>query len=255
MDIDKLKNTIIWGDCLEVMPLISDGSVDMVLADLPYGKTANDWDVLLDLDKLWKQYSRIVGEDRIIAFTADFLFAMNLVNSNVKGFKHELILNKRRPSNTLQAKRYPLKIHEFVLIFSSGKMRYFPQGLKIATGPRGGTKRSKTKNMNVVYEKEYVQKYYNYPKSILEFSWDNSKNVNPTQKSVECFQYLIETYTKREEVVLDNVAGGLTTARACINSGRNFICIEKRLSQIKAAKEKYSELVGIKILKGKGGTE
>jgi len=253
--MSKLENVIIWGDCLQVMPLILSGSIDMILNDLPYGKTENKWDKCLDLNRLWCLYKNVAKLSAALVFTCDFRFACELYSSNEKWFKCEWVWNKKRPSNSLQAKNHPLKVHEYVLIFSDCKVNYFPQDLKVTNKPRGGTKRSKTKNMNVVYNKEYIQKFYNYPKTIIEFGSDNSNNINPTQKPLKLFEYLIKTYTQENEIVLDGAAGSLTTARACLNMNRKFICIEKRLQQIKDAKRKYPELKNIKVLKGKGGVD
>ena len=120
-------NKIIQGDCLKVMPKISDKSIDMILCDLPYGTTACKWDIIIPFDKLWKQYKRIIKDNGIIVLTASQPFTSFLIMSNLSMFKYEWILNKVSGSNFMQLKKMPLKIHENILIFYKKSPTYNPQ--------------------------------------------------------------------------------------------------------------------------------
>lgn len=234
-----MKNKIINGDCLKVMKDIPDKSVDMILADLPYGTTACKWDSVIPLDKLWEQYERIIKDNGAIVLTASQPFTTALISSNMKLFRYEWIWEKTRANGYPMSKYRPLKQHENICIFSKspatfvkGKesTTYNPQGLQeINKTVKGNKNRNYTTNSGGKMTKDnYTQKYTNYPKSILEFSNTNRKDsLHPTQKPVELFEYLIKTYTNEGDTVLDNTAGVMTTAIAAINTNRNYICIEK----------------------------
>lgn len=238
MELNKIYNE----ECLEGMKRIPDKSVDMILCDLPYGTTRNKWDTVISLESLWEQYNRVIKDNGAIVLTASQPFTSKLVSTNIKGFKHQWIWNKKRFANQMAAKYQPLKIQEEVLVFTSNgeKANYYPQdlievnkvtkqGSKITDNIGGGTR-----------NKTYVQTHTNYPRNILEFGLDNNK-LHPTQKPVALFEYLIKTYSNEGEVVLDNCMGSGTTAIACINTERNFIGFEldetyyeKSLERIKA---------------------
>ena len=234
-------NKIYLGDCLELMPLIADESVNMILCDLPYGTTACKWDTIIPFDKLWKEYERIIKPNGVIVLTASQPFSSALVMSNVKLFKYDWSWQKSTSAGFIQAKNRPMRRHEDVLVFSKGsmghksllakdkRMVYEPQGLvkvdKIHKRPSTGA-------VNVIgkrksHKKEFKVEYENYPNTILSFKVGNNKNVHPTQKPVELFEYLIKTYTYENDLVLDNCIGSGTTAIACKNTNRNFIGIEK----------------------------
>ena len=208
---------------------IPDGSIDMILCDLPYGTTACKWDTIIPFEPLWAQYKRVIKGNGAIVLTASQPFTSALVMSNVKMFKYEWIWNKKLAGNGVLAKIQPLKIHENVLVFSRGKSSYSP----IKTTGRLRTKMfngiGKTKILNTLSEcKETFNDQY-YPVSIQEFSMAGERKgrLHPTQKPVALFEYLIKTYTNEGETVLDNCAGSGTTAIACINTNRKYICMEK----------------------------
>lgn len=220
------ENSINHGDCLELMNGIEDNSVDMILADLPYGTTACSWDNVIDLDKLWLQYKRIIKDNGSIVLTASQPFTTELVKSNINWFKHEWIWKKSRAGNGVIARYEPLKYHENIIVFGKGKIKYNPQGVKeVDRVIRQGEKVSNIIK-GVKREKEYIQKYTNYPSTIQEFK-SIGNTIHSTQKPVELFKYLIKTYTNEEDLVLDNVSGSGTTAIASILTDRNYICIEK----------------------------
>ena len=224
-------NKVYLGDCLEVMKEISDGSVDMILADLPYGTTQNKWDTIISFDSLWKNYWRALKPNGVIALTASQPFSSALVMSQPKYFKHEWIWIKNRGSNFANTVREPFKEHEQVLIFSKGKWIYNKQMQE-----RSGSGADRVKyDFNTITESENYRKFdrtsdskdkkLRVPSSWQKFN--TQVGLHPTQKPIALFEYLIKTYTNEGEIILDNVAGSGTTAIACINTNRNYILIEK----------------------------
>ncbi len=238
IDIEKygLKTNRVYNeDCLEGMKKINDKSIDMILCDLPYGTTECKWDSIIPLDKLWEQYERIIKDDGAIVLTATQPFASLLISSNLKMFKYDWIWEKDQGANFVNVNNEPLKKHESILVFSKGtianrsprRMVYNPQGLISCEIDK--TNANKRKKDGFIGERksfqgEYKQKFKNYPTSILNYSRD--RGLHPTQKPVELFKYLIETYTDEGDIVLDNCMGSGTTAIACIKSERNYIGFE-----------------------------
>ena len=223
------KNGILLhGDCLEWMKEIPDNSIDMVLADLPYGTTACKWDSIIPLDKLWEQYKRLIKERGAMIFTASQPFTSKLISSNYNLFKYEWIWDKKNISNPFLAKYQPLKQHESIVVFSKNTCSYYPIMIK-----RDKPRKYKDKygggeafNKKGTGEKEYILEE-KYPKSIIEITNAIQKGkIHPTQKPVTLFEYLIKTYTNENEIVLDNTAGVCTTAIACENLNRKWVCIE-----------------------------
>ena len=230
-------NGALWnGDCQELMNHIPDGSVDMILCDLPYGTTACKWDTVISFEPLWKQYWRIVKPNAAIVLTASQPFTTQLIASQIDRFKYCWIWYKSKVSGFTNAKNKPLNTYEDVCVFSRGttanrsesNMPYNPQGLiKIDKSVKNSQRDdSKTIGNRPSRQGEYVQEFTNYPKNILEINHD-SKSWHPTQKPVALFEYLIRTYTNPGETVLDNCAGSGTTAIAAERTGRRWICIEK----------------------------
>lgn len=220
-----LLNKIHLGDCLEIMPLISDKSIDLILCDLPYGTTQNKWDVIIPLDKLWSEYKRVIKPTGTIVLTAAQPFTSLLVMSNPKMFKYEWIWKKTDSTNFLNAKHQPLRIHESVLVFYH-KNIYNPQGLKRVDKFVKDQKPITTENYGATRALQYKQLFTSYPESVITFASANN-TIHSTQKPVDLFRYLILTYTNGGGLVLDNCIGSGTTAEACIIEGRNFIGIEK----------------------------
>lgn len=221
-------------DCFEAMEEIQSGSIDMILADLPYGTTACKWDAILPFDLLWEAYWRLLNPNGPVVLTASQPFTSVLTVSQIKNFRYEWIWKKNAGSNFAQTKFQPMKEHESVLVFSREKHNYFPimqkraeAGLKmIKTGVK-----SKATNVDGVYagaNKGYdnsKQTEMRVPSSVQLFN--RERGLHPTQKPVALFEYLIKTYTNEGETVLDNTAGSGTTAIAAINTGRRWICIER----------------------------
>lgn len=220
------NGTFLHGDCLELMRSLPDGSVDMVLCDLPYGTTACSWDSVIPFDALWEQYWRVCKSNAAVVLTASQPFTTALIASQMDKFKYCWVWEKSRFANQMLAKVQPLKIHEDVCVFSNNKAPYNPQGLvEINKVTRQGS-RVTDNNGGGKRKTEYVQTHTGYPRSILQFKSEGS-TVHPTQKPVALFEYLIRTYTNPGDLVLDNTAGSGTTAIAAENSNRNWICMER----------------------------
>lgn len=216
------------GDCFEQMTAIPDGSVDMVLCDLPYGTTQNKWDSVLPLDRLWAEYWRVCKPNAAVVLTAAQPFTTVLAASQLDAFKYEWVYRKTRPSGNLFAKKRPMRAHENVLVFYKKLGVYHPY-LEIANPLAGRpTPVSKSESYQQGYQSaEYVRPEFRTKNSLLEGFPVEDRGIHPTQKPVALFEYLIRTYTDPGEVVLDNTAGSGTTAIAAEQSGRRWICIER----------------------------
>ena len=213
------------GDCLELMEEIPDGSVDMVLTDPPYGTTACKWDSVIPFEPMWEQLKRIIKPNGAIVLFGSEPFSTKLRVSNLKMYKYDWVWEKSRPANQMLAKIQPLKIHELLHVFSSGKVQYNPQGLiEVNKVIKQGTKVTDN-NGGGVRKSEYMQTHTNYPRSILKFK-SESNTVHSTQKPVPLLEYLIKTYTQENEIVLDFTMGSGSTGVACVNTNRKFIGIE-----------------------------
>ena len=242
------KIELMQGDCLEVMKDIEDKSVDMILADLPYGTTACKWDTIIPFEPLWEQYKRIIKDNGAIVLTASQPFTSALVMSNPKMFKVAIVWNKKKAGNFVQGNIQPLKIHEDVLIFYSKQPTYNPQKTlldkpqKVRNGAKNRQDRKEAGGFGgtVIYSDKF-EADKKLPTTIVEISKDNyGKNVfHPTQKPVALFEYLIRTYTNEGDTVLDNCAGSGTTGIAAFNTKRNAILIEKDEIYFNAAKERF----------------
>lgn len=232
---------VLQGDCLELMKDIPDGSVDMILADLPYGTTACKWDTIIPFEPLWEQYKRIIKPNGAIVLTASQPFTSALVMSNPKMFKYEWIWGKGRGTGFQVVKYKPLVSHENILIFGKGSIKYNPQ-MRERLKPRISKNKGTTRQMLVSNGKEYqATKPLNkkYPITELQFPNNNqSDKVHPTQKPVALFEYLIKTYTNEGDLVLDNVAGSGTTGVACQNLNRNFILMEQEPEYVEIIKKR-----------------
>jgi site-specific DNA-methyltransferase (adenine-specific) len=212
------------GECLELMKNIPDGSIDMVMCDLPYGTTKNSWDSIIPLDELWAQYHRVCKKNAAIVLTAATPFDKVLGCSNLKEFKYEWVWQKEAGTGLLNAKKQPLRDHENVLVFYRSQPCYNPQFSegKPYTCKKGGD----TSNYNPSGSVVTVNEGTRCPKTVLKFNRDKNKE-HPTQKPVALMEYLIKTYTNPGELVLDNTMGSGTTGVACMNTGRRFYGIER----------------------------
>jgi DNA modification methylase len=230
-------NKILHGDCLELMKEIPSVSIDMILCDLPYGTTRCKWDTIIPFEPLWEQYKRIIKPNGAIVLFGSEPFSSMLRTSNIGQYKYDWYWNKNHGANFAQANKRPLNVVEVVSVFYSKPPTYNSQKID---NPKGEEKRhqykpSKQKEVfvgQVAMANEYTNKGERYEpnkllaRSIISFSREH-KPIHPTQKPVSLLEYLIKTYTNEGETVLDNCSGSGTTAIACINTNRNYICMEK----------------------------
>ena len=229
---------LMLGDCLERMKEIPDGSVDMVLADPPYGTTACKWDSVIPLEPMWEQLKRIIKPNGAIVMTASQPFTTTLIASNMKMFSCQWIWEKEQGVNFMLAKKQPMKVHEDVIVFSKKQPTYNPQmtsGKPYISGKgdsgevTGSVKKVQTKNNGT-----------RYPRSIQKINRETG--LHPTQKPVALMEYLIKTYTNEGDTVLDNCMGSGTVGVACKNLNRKFIGIEKDETYFKIAQDRIAAI-------------
>ena len=247
------NQTLIHGECLAVMGKLEDKSVDLILCDLPFGTTWEKWDTILDFEKLWKQYNRIIKPNCAIVLFSSQPFTTDLINSNREMFKYCLVWNKNVPTGMSSAKYRPMKYHEDICVFYKGKQTYNPimkprEGIGKACynydhycGDSNHVKYDKVKKK---YDPNFVQ-----PSSVLNFNVVPNRNgkLHPTQKPVDLCEYLILTYSNEGETVLDNCMGSGSTGVACLNINRNFIGIEKDDNYFEIAKNRIMEQYKLNI--------
>ena len=217
------------GDCLEIMPLIKDKSIDMILADLPYGTTSCKWDSLIPFHELWKEYKRIIKPNGSIVLTGSQPFTSLLVNSNIEWFRYSLIWEKERPSNPAHAKFRFMKWHEDILIFAQNRQKFNPQKeIRLEKNKRNN--KQGVFHKSDVYGQQLIpqgngMENEKYLSSVLKVNVE--RGLHPTQKPTKLFEILIRSFTNEGDIVLDNTAGVFTTAIACLKTKRKYIVIEK----------------------------
>lgn len=236
-------------DCLIGMGMIPDGSVDMILCDLPYGVTKNKWDAVIPFDKLWKEYKRIIKKNGAIVLFAEGMFMANLMVSNSAMWRYNLVWDKVLTSGFLNANRMPLRQHEQLCVFYSKTPPYNPQK-KI--GKKSHSKGSKKKCRNNNYgEYAFVDNSdahgeLKYPTSIMKCQKTHpSKALHPTEKPIELCAELIRTYTNPRELVLDNCMGAGSTGVAAMQTGRRFIGFETDPKYFEIAKQRIESTTGV----------
>ena len=232
------------GDCLELMKDIPSGSVDCILADVPYGTTACKWDSVIPFEPMWEQLNRIIKPNGAICIFGSEPFSSALRMSNIKNFKYDWIWEKEQGANFMLCKYQPYKVHEIVSVFSKAKHNYFPQmteGKPYISGK--GTSGEITGNRPKVQTKNEGKRY---PRSIQRFNTEKNKSTHPTQKPIALLEYLIKTYTNEGETVLDNCMGSGSTGVACINTNRNFIGIELDKGYFDIAQKRITKSIQIK---------
>lgn len=226
-------NSIIYGDCLVEMKKIEDGTIDMILCDLPYGTTQNKYDTILPFDKLWEHYERIIKDNGAIVLFGQGLFFIDLINSNRKLFRYDLVWDKQLVTGFLNANRMPLRVHENIAVFYKQLPTYNPQytnGKPLhSKGKIYISKEQKNENYGKykTTDDNRAGSTQKHPKSIISFQKPHpSKAQHRTEKSIEMTEWLIKTYTNENDLVLDNCIGSGTTALAAIKTQRNYIGIE-----------------------------
>lgn len=192
--INKIYNE----DCLDGMQKIDDKSIDLICTDLPYGQTArNKWDSVIPFEPLWEQYERIIKDNGAIILFGNGMFTADLMQSNRKLWRYNIIWEKTQPSGYLNANKMPLRKHEDICVFYKKLPTYNPQ------------------------------KTSGHPRKVSKTEHKRKSALHPTQKPVALIEEIIKTYTNSGDLVLDSAAGSCTTAVAAINTGRNYICFEK----------------------------
>lgn len=227
--IPYFENKVFEGDCLEVMRDIPSKSMNMILCDLPYGTTQNNWDSVIPLDQLWKHYERIIKDNGVIALTGQGLFTANLMLSNPKLFKYKITWIKSKPTNFLNAKKQPLRKHEDICIFYKNQPVYNPQMSSGEPYNKGFRKDQLTGSYGDFKTVEVKSSGKRYPTDVIYFKTAESEGevYHPTQKPVELGRYLIRTFTKEGDIVLDNTCGSGSFLISAVLEGRKFIGIER----------------------------
>ena len=238
--IDDFINKVVQGDCLEVMQSIPDKSVNMILCDLPYGTTQNKWDSVIDLQKLWAEYERIIKDDGAIVLTSQGIFTAKLILSNEKLFKYKITWIKSKSTNFLNAKKQPLRKHEDICVFYKKQPTYNPQMREGEAYDKGIRKDQYTGSYGDFKPKHVKSNGERYPNDIVFYEEQNIEDFvyiktaesegtvyHPTQKPIELGRYLIKTFTNPGDIVLDNACGSGSFLLSAILENRQFIGIEK----------------------------
>jgi site-specific DNA-methyltransferase (adenine-specific) len=228
---DVSGSALFNADCMDILPLIPDKSVQLILADLPYGTTANKWDSVLDLNKLWIEYERILTPKGNIVLFGAGLFAFKLALSNEKLFRYDMVWKKSKCGSPLTAKYMPLKKHEMIMVFGKSASYYYPQ---LTEGTPYKRKWTPNKVNNMEYGIAGVQtdnKGTRHPITVLDFpqQWRRQDQMHPTQKPLELIKWLISAYSEEGKYVLDNTMGVGTTCLGAKELNRKFIGIEKEV--------------------------
>jgi site-specific DNA-methyltransferase (adenine-specific) len=245
------------------MKKIPDNSIDLILCDLPYGTTKCKWDCIIDISSLWTEYKRIIKKPQgVICLFGQQPFTTKLIAGNIEWFKYDITWKKNKTTQYLLANYRPMKCTEDILLFSSGgaaaaskkkgNMTYNPQGLishvikKKNSAKRIGKMLNQEhhlgKNNKLISDSEYSQKYTNYPKNLIEFDIEYD-TIHETQKPIKLIEYLINTYSNENDVVLDNTMGSGTTGIGCINTNRKFIGIELEDKYFKLSVTRINKLL------------
>lgn len=240
--LGKYVDRVIEDDCLNVMPGIPDHSIDMILCDLPYGTTQNKWDSVIDLDKLWREYMRIIKDNGAIVLTAQGVFTAKLILSNEEWFKYKMVWIKSKSTNFLNAKKQPLRKHEDICVFYKRQPTYHPQMTQGESYDKGIRKDQFTGSYGDFKPRHVKSDGLRYPNDVLcmeetplshedylYFKTAESEGTvyHPTQKPVELGRYLIRTFTNPGDIVLDNACGSGSFLVAAALEHRRFIGIEK----------------------------
>lgn len=244
--LDYFINNIFEEDCIKCMKKIPDNSIDMILCDLPYGMTQNEWDCYIDLKSLWKEYLRIIKNNGAIVLTSQGLFTARLIMSQPKLFKYKWTWEKSKPSNFLNAKKQPLRKTEDICVFYKNQPTYNPQmtcGEPYNKGIRKNQLSGSYGNFGPVHVYSDGKRY---PTDIIyvKTAETEGKVYHPTQKPIELGRYLVRTYTNPGDIVLDNTFGSGSFLVAALEEGRNFIGMEKN-ENVKLFKKKQIDYMDV----------
>ena len=229
LKIPEIINSVIEGDCLEVMKKMPDGCIDMILCDLPYGTTQNKWDSVIPLEELWRQYKRVLKPNGVVVLTSLGLFTAQLMLSQPKMYKYRWIWQKSKATNFLNAKKQPLRKFEDVCVFYSKQPTYNPQMIEGEPYDKGVRKNQLSGSYGDFQPAHVRSDGLRYPTDVIYFKTAESEGDvwHPTQKPIELGRYLVRTYTNPGDIVLDNTCGSGSFLVSALLEGRNFIGIEK----------------------------
>jgi len=239
-NFNKLINNIFEVDCLNKMQDIPGESIDMVLCDLPYGTTQNNWDSIIPLDKLWAEYKRIIKDRGVIVLTSTGTFTGKLIMSQPDMYKYKWVWEKSKATNFLNAKKQPLRKHEDVCIFYKKFPGYNPQMTEGDPYDKGVRKDQLTGSYGDFDPINVESSGARYPTDVLYFKTAESEGevYHSTQKPVAMGRYFVKTYTNPGDVILDNTSGSGSFLVSALSEGRNFIGIEKNENSKRFKKEK-----------------
>lgn len=228
-DIEDYRDRILQGDCLEVMQGFPDGSIDMILCDLPYGSTQNKWDSIINLDLLFSQYRRIIKHRGAIVLTGSGLFTAKLMMQAPDIYKYKMVWVKSKATNFLNAKKQPLRKYEDICVFYKAQPTYNPQMSEGESYDKGIRKDQLTGSYGDFSPRHVKSDGSRYPTDILYFKTAESEGpvYHPTQKPVDLGRYLIRTFTNPGDIVLDNACGSGSFCVSAVLEDRSFIGIEK----------------------------
>lgn len=236
------ETTLYYGDCLIEMNKIADKSVDLILTDLPYGMTQANFDIVIPFEPLWKQYHRVIKDNGAIVLFGQEPFSSYLRLSNIKEYKYDWVWDKVKGVGFLNAKKQPMRNHELISVFYNKQCKYNPQ---MTHGHKRKISYRTSNKQGEIYgscKENLYDSTDRYPRSIQVFSTDTqNSSLHPTQKPIELLQYLIQTYTDKNEIVLDSCMGSGSTGVACVNTNRNFIGIEKDENYFKIAQDRINK--------------
>lgn len=225
------------GDCLELMKDIPDGSIDLILCDLPYGMTACKWDVIIPFEPMWEQLNRIIKPNGAIVLFGSEPFSSALRMSNLKMYKYDWTWDKITAKGHLVAKYRPMQQTEDIIVFGKNKINYYPI---MVDRPKNQIRKSYESSRTEIMggtSKKIVKMYDTwYPKTLLKFKTECG--LHPTQKPIALLEYLIKTYTNENDLILDFTMGSGSTGVACMNTNRNFIGMELDKKYFEIAKNR-----------------
>lgn len=235
---------MIQGDCFELLPAMQAGSVDAVITYPPYGTTDLPWDKKIDLPLFWELIKRVIKPGAVIVMFSQQPFTTDVINSNRKWFRYELIWRKTAPVGFLDVRYRPMRIHENILVFcehyrrsNDGKRAAMTYNAQMVIGEpykRNGRNRSSGHYRFVSDSREIVNTGTRHPVDVLDYPNRGGKSYHPTQKPVDLLEWLVKTYSREGELVLDPFAGAGATLLACKNTGRRVVGFERE--------EKYIEM-------------
>lgn len=241
-----MTEKLLQGDCLELLPTIQDNSIDLILADLPFGMTENKWDSIIPIDKLFEQYQRIIKDHGAVLLFGMGKFGASLIMNAPKKmpYRYDWIWVKSLPVGFLNTNRMPLRAHENIYVFYKHLPTYNPQ-MRTGFKPydRGYVADKGGRNYGTLSNNYNPRKSSGdrFPVDVITFSNGNNHTVHPTQKPVDLLKYLIKTYTDEGMTVLDNCMGSGSTGVAAKQLNRNFIGMELNKEYFEIAKQRINE--------------